>query len=251
MVTDALGRSQSVLLLGGTSEIGLATVGALVARGAQRVILAGRDPQGLERAATQLRPGPTVAVAPFEVTRTDEHAGTIDAVFEAGDVDVVVMAVGTLVDQADCEAHPAVAVHAGEVNFVGPLSVCLHAARRLREQGHGTLVVISSVAAERPRRVNFVYGATKAGLDAFARGLSDALVGTGASVLVVRPGFVRTRMTAGLPEAPFAVDPEDVARAVASGVASGRTVVWVPPALRPVMAVLRHLPRPLFRRLRR
>ena len=117
-----------------------------------------------------------------------------------------------------------------ETNFVGLVSVLIPIAERMRRQGHGTIVVLSSVAAERPRRANFVYGASKAGLDAFAQGLGDALVGAGVHVLVVRPGFVRTKMTAGRAAAPFAVTPDAVADAIAGGLRSGAHTIWVPPS---------------------
>jgi decaprenylphospho-beta-D-erythro-pentofuranosid-2-ulose 2-reductase len=123
------------------------------------------------------------------------------------------------------------------------------AANRLRAQGHGTLVVLSSVAGERARRSNFVYGASKAGLDAFAQGLGDALHPTGVRVLVVRPGFVHTKMTTGLKAPPLSTTPEAVAAAIVTGLASGAHTVWVPGPLRFVFSALRHLPRPLFRRL--
>jgi decaprenylphospho-beta-D-erythro-pentofuranosid-2-ulose 2-reductase len=129
------------------------------------------------------------------------------------------------------------------------VSMGLHVAGMFRSQGHGTLVVLSSVAAERARRDNFVYGSSKAGLDAFAQGLSDALVDVGARVLVVRPGFVHTRMTAGMKAAPFSTTPEAVANQVVRGLESGANVVWAPTVLRWVFAVLRHLPRGLWRRV--
>jgi decaprenylphospho-beta-D-erythro-pentofuranosid-2-ulose 2-reductase len=161
------------------------------------------------------------------------------------------VAVGVLGDQALSERDPDAAVEVFETNLVGPVAVLVRAGERLRAQGHGAIVVLSSVAAERPRRANFVYGASKAGLDAFAQGLGDALVGTGVDVLVVRPGFVRTKMTAGLPEAPFATTPEAVADEIADALARRAHTIWVPRRLRLVMAVLRLLPRPLFRQLRR
>jgi decaprenylphospho-beta-D-erythro-pentofuranosid-2-ulose 2-reductase len=161
----------------------------------------------------------------------------------------VLLAFGVLGEQAEQEADPATAVHVARVNYVGAVSAGLHCATRLRRQGHGVLVVLSSVAGERARRANFVYGSTKAGLDAFAQGLGDALHGSGAKVLVVRPGFVRSKMTAGRKEAPMTVTPEDVADAIVDGIRLGRHTVWVPAKLRLVMTVVRHLPRPLFRRL--
>jgi decaprenylphospho-beta-D-erythro-pentofuranosid-2-ulose 2-reductase len=111
------------------------------------------------------------------------------------------------------------------------------------------LVALSSVAGERARKANYVYGSAKAGMDAFYSGLGDDLAGSGVSVLVVRPGFVRSKMTADLPAAPLATTPEAVAAAIVDGVRRGRHTVWVPGAMRLVMAVVRHLPRPVFRRL--
>ena len=99
------------------------------------------------------------------------------------------------------------------------------------------------------RKANFVYGSTKAGLDGFAQGLGDSLVGSGASVLVVRPGFVHSKMTAGMKSAPFATTPEKVADAVATGLRRGSRTVWVPGILRLVFSVFRHLPGPVWRRL--
>jgi decaprenylphospho-beta-D-erythro-pentofuranosid-2-ulose 2-reductase len=127
----------------------------------------------------------------------------------------------------------------------------LAAAGRMRAQGHGIIVILSSAAAIRPRRANFVYGATKAGLDAFGRGLADALHGSGVRVVLVRPGFVTGRMTAGMPGAPLATTPGAVGAAVAKALANGGTTIWVPPALGVLAAAFQLIPRPLWRRLRR
>jgi decaprenylphospho-beta-D-erythro-pentofuranosid-2-ulose 2-reductase len=129
------------------------------------------------------------------------------------------------------------------------VSAGLAAARQLKAQGHGTLVVLSSVAGERVRRANFIYGSSKAGLDGFAQGLGDALAGSGARVMIVRPGFVRTKMTEGLPAAPLSATADAVADATVKGLAGGRAVVWVPALLRPVFMVFRHLPRVVWRKL--
>ncbi|MCW2758718.1 MAG: 3-oxoacyl-[acyl-carrier protein] reductase, partial [Nocardioidaceae bacterium] len=135
------------------------------------------------------------------------------------------------------------------VNVLGPMSVGVPLAEVMRRQGHGVIVALSSVAGERVRRSNFVYGSGKAGADGFYLGLGEALRGSGARVLVVRPGFVHTKMTAGLDSAPLSVTPEQVADAIVDGVARGRDLIWVPWALRPVMSVLRHVPRGVFRHL--
>jgi decaprenylphospho-beta-D-erythro-pentofuranosid-2-ulose 2-reductase len=119
----------------------------------------------------------------------------------------------------------------------------------MRRQGHGHIAVLSSVAGERARASNFVYGSSKAGLDAFAQGLGDSLHGTGVRMTVVRPGFVHTRMTRGMKSAPFATTPRVVGELTAAGMRKGRHTVWTPGILRYVFMVLRHVPRPIFRRL--
>jgi decaprenylphospho-beta-D-erythro-pentofuranosid-2-ulose 2-reductase len=140
-------------------------------------------------------------------------------------------------------------VEVAGVNYVGAASVMAALARRMSGQGHGTIVLLSSVAGERARKSNYMYGASKAGADAFAQGLGDSLGGSGVNVMVVRPGFVKTKMTAGLDPVPFSTTPDVVAGEIVKGLARGAHTVWVPPVLRVVMSVLRHVPRPVFRRL--
>lgn len=253
-MSDAFGRPASILVLGGSSEIAGAIVRALPRERLARVVLAGRPGPSLEAAAAALQSEgvPGVVTAAFDARDTATHESFVDNAFDAGDIDVVMLAFGVLGEQAEYEADPETAVAAAQVNYVGAVSVGLHVARRLRAQGRGTLVVLSSVAGDRPRRSNFVYGSTKAGLDAFAQGLADALHGSGAHVLVVRPGFVRTRMTTGLPEAPLTVDPDAVAAVVVAALRRGRSAtVYAPGALRVLMTGLKALPRPVFRRLPR
>ena len=138
-----------------------------------------------------------------------------------------------------------------QVNLVAAGSLLMRAAGRLREHAGGTIVVLSSVAAERPRRANVVYGASKAGLDSLAQGLADDLHGDGVRVLVVRPGFVRTKMTRGLEAAPLATTPQAVAAVTVAGLERGAHTVWAPPALRWAMLIMKLVPRPLFRRIER
>jgi decaprenylphospho-beta-D-erythro-pentofuranosid-2-ulose 2-reductase len=241
-VKDALGRVESVLVLGGGSEIGLATARALVGRGTRRLVLAARSPERLEGDAAALRAaGAEVALEPWDATDVAGQERAIAGLFERhGDLDVVLAVAGVL------DGAPAEVIG---TNFLGLAAAIAPAAERLRSQGHGTVVVLSSVAGERARRSNYLYGSSKAGLDAFAQGLGDALGGSGVGVLVVRPGFVHTKMTAGLDPAPLATTPEKVAEAIVAGLAHGSHTVWVPGVLRWVMSVLRHVPRPLFRRL--
>ena len=152
-------------------------------------------------------------------------------------------------DQEAFEADPAQAAEVVSVNLGGAVSVGLLVAEHLRAQGHGTLAVLSSVAGERVRADNAVYGATKAGLDGFAQGLGDRLVGSGARVMIVRPGFVHTRMTEGMDPAPLSTTADAVAEDIATGLRRRSDVVWSPASLRWLFAALRHLPRPLWRRV--
>ncbi len=248
---DALAEPQSVLVLGGTSEIALATVRLLPRARLRRVVLAGRASETLDAAVDELTAAgiPGVVSIEFDAKDTESHGRIVDSVFDGGDVDIVILAFGVLGDQLESEADPDLAVALATTNYTGAVSVGLHVARRLRAQGHGALVVLSSVAGDRARRTNFIYGSSKAGLDAFAQGLGDALHGSGARVLVVRPGFVRTRMTTGLKEAPLTVNPEDVGATIVGALRRGRDIVYAPGPLRFVMAGLKSLPRPVFRKL--
>ncbi|MEW2067427.1 decaprenylphospho-beta-D-erythro-pentofuranosid-2-ulose 2-reductase [Streptomyces sp. NPDC007346] len=247
---DAFGAPQSLLVLGGTSEIALATARRLTALRTRRVRLAGRPSPALEAAAVELRDrGADVRTVAFDALDTATHEEVLGKVFAEGDIDVVLMAFGITGDQARDEEEPSAAVQVAQTNYTGAVSAGLVCAGALQAQGHGSLVVLSSVAGERARRADFIYGSSKAGLDAFAQGLGDALQGTGVQVLVVRPGTVRTRAMTGQPEPPLSTTPEAVAGAIVTGLRRRSETVWVPGSLRVVMSALRHVPRPLFRRL--
>jgi len=241
-----------VLLLGGTSELGLAILEALPLAPGTEVLLAGRAGPRLEAAARQIqRLGGRVRMLPFEANALSSHAGLIDDAFAGGPVGLVICAAGILIPQQALDADPEQAGLLMQVNLTGHVTTLLAAAARLRRQGSGVIVILSSVAAVRPRRANFVYGAAKAGLDAFGRGLADSLHGSGVRVLLVRPGFVTGRMTAGMAPAPLATTPDRVGAAVAGALARGRSVVWVPRRLAVLAPLLRLIPRPAWRRLRR
>ena len=247
---DALGSVGSLLLVGGTSDIALATARRYLQERPLRVVLAARDTPRRVAAADELTAlGATVEVVDFDaddLALTERMAAKAAA---GGDIDVAVIAVGQLGDPDVLSGDPAAATALAQVNYVAPVAVGTALATHMRGQGHGVIVALSSVAGERARGSNYVYGSTKAGLDTFFSGLADSLVGTGVSVLVVRPGFVRSKMTEGLPAAPLATTPEAVADAIVTGVRKGRHTVWVPGAMRWVMSVLRHTPRAVFRRL--
>lgn len=241
-----------VLLLGGSSEIGIEVVRACAQPAGTRVALLGRDLQRLDAAAAQLRADgyATVTTAPLDADQLTSHEQALDDAFAAlGGADLVVLAVGVLGERGGMPSDLDAAVGVLRTNVLGAGSLLIRVASRLAAQGSGTLVVMSSVAGEVVRPANVVYGASKAGLDALALGLGDALRSRGVRVLVARPGFVRTRMTSALRSPPLATSPVAVGRAVARGLQRGRAIVWTPAGLRWVMLALRLVPRPVIRRL--
>ncbi|REE62890.1 decaprenylphospho-beta-D-erythro-pentofuranosid-2-ulose 2-reductase [Streptomyces sp. 3212.3] len=247
---DAFSPPKSLLILGGTSEIALATARRLIARRARTVWLAGRPSPGLRRAAEHLSElGADTRTVAFDALDPESHENVLGKVFTEGEIDLVILAFGVLGDQATDERDPMAAARVAQTNYTGAVSAGLVCARALQDQGHGALVVLSSVAGERARRADFIYGSSKAGLDTFAQGLGDALHGTGVHVMVVRPASVRTSGTQARDAVHLASTPEEIAAAIEIGLRRGSEVVWVPGALRLVMSALRHLPRALFRRL--
>jgi len=249
-VQDALGEVQSVLVLGGGSDIGRALCVRLARSRCRTVVLAGRPEDDMEPVADAARAAgaTTVELVEWDSTDVDSHRKVIDDVFDRfGSIDLVYVPAGILGSQEAFDADPTFAAKAVEINFGGLVSACLVVADRLEKQGYGTLVLMSSVAGLRARKDNFVYGSTKAGLDAFAQGLGDSLHGRGVRVVVVRPGFVRTKMTEGMDAAPFSTTPDKVAELIVAGLAKGQEIVWAPPLLQYPFFVFRLLPRFLWR----
>jgi decaprenylphospho-beta-D-erythro-pentofuranosid-2-ulose 2-reductase len=249
MKLDNLGRPGRVLLLGGSSEIGVAILAALSAPPGTEVILAGRDEERLAAAGKDL--SYQVRTVSFDATDTGSHQALIDGLFADGPLDLVISAAGILVPQPELDRDPQQAAVLVETNFTGHVTTLLATAGHMRALGGGTIVVLSSIAATRPRKATMVYGATKAGLDSFARGLTDSLHGTGVRVLLVRPGFVTGRMTAGMAPAPLSTTPAAVGAAVAKALAGNKKLIWVPPPLAGLSLAMRMVPRPLWRRVER
>lgn len=252
MVLDAVGNPQTILLLGGTSEIGLAICERYLQNAHARIVLAAmpNDP-GRDAAVAQMQAAGarSVELIDFEATEPDTHPKMIEAAFAGGDVDVAIVAFGILGDAEELWQNQHKAVQAVEINYTAAVSVGVLLAEKMRAQGFGQIIAMSSAAGERVRRSNFVYGSTKAGLDGFYLGLGEALREYGVRVLVIRPGQVRTRMSAHVKEAPLTVDKEYVANLAVTAAAKGKELVWAPAAFRYVMMVLRHVPRPIFRKL--
>lgn len=243
---------ETAVVIGGSSDIAAAVLKLLAPRRLRSVVLAGRSLENLVQVGNDLR---GIGLQSVHCRHLDVAVTASLAPFKAevveilGQVDLVLVAAGQLGTSAleDLGAEDVSSLVA--TNFAGPAALVTEFAKYMVHQGYGRVVVLSSVAGVRTRKANFVYGSTKAGLDGFATGLSDALAGTGVTVNVVRPGFVSTKMTAGMKPALFPVDAEAVARAIVRGLETGQQVTWVPPKLRYLFAVLRLLPSPLWRRL--
>ncbi|MEX2659759.1 MAG: decaprenylphospho-beta-D-erythro-pentofuranosid-2-ulose 2-reductase [Acidimicrobiales bacterium] len=249
---DALGNPQSALVLGGGSDIAVATLERMAGRRLSRAVLAGRSESSLGDAVARLTAAgcPDVRTAHFDALDATGHELAISALFaEHGGFDVVFVAFGVLGDQGQAEVDIDEALRIVQTNYTGAVTAMLASSRLLVAQGHGAIVLLSSVAGERARRSNFVYGSSKAGADALAQGLGDALHGSGVHVMIVRPGFVHSKMTKGMAAAPMSATPEEVAEAVVTGLEKRSRVVYAPAKLRYVFSVLRHVPRPVFRRL--
>ena len=252
MVINAVGNPQTILLLGGTSEIGLAIVAEYLKKAPARVILAAlpNDPLRDTAVAQAKDAGATaVELVDFDALDTASHPAVIDAAWAGGDVDVAIVAFALDGDPEELWQDQAKAVRVAAVNYTASVSVGVLLGEKFKQQGYGRIIAMSSVAGERVRRSNFVYGSTKAGLDGFYLGLGEALREYGVRVLVVRPGMVRTKFSAHVKEAPMTVDKEYIAEVVVAASGKGKDLIWVPGQFRFVMSALRHVPRPVFRKL--
>ena len=240
------------MIFGGRSEIGV-ELACRLAPGAT-VVLAARAADRLDAQVAMVRDAGAAAVHTVEFDADDlaGHGPLVSALTAGyGPIGVAVLAFGVLGDQVVAETDAAHAVAVVHTDYVTQVSLLTHLAVTMRTAGRGALVVFSSIAGARVRRANYVYGSAKAGLDGFAGGLSDALHGSGVRLLIVRPGFVIGRMTAGMKPAPLSSTPQQVAAAAARALARGRRAVWVPRALGPLVVVLRLLPHTIWRRMPR
>ena len=258
MVLDAVGNPQAILLLGGTSEIGLAICERYLRNSHARIVLADLpNHPGKDEAVAQMKAAGAKSVEwiDFDGVDTASHPKVIDAAFAGGDIDVAIVAFGLLGNAEELWQDQRKAVQIAQINYTAAVSVGVLLGEKMRKQGFGRIIAMSSVAGERVRRSNFVYGSTKAGLDGFYLGLGEALREYGVRVLVIRPGQVRTTTTlehwkaTGAKEAPFTVDKEFVAELAVTSAAKGKELVWAPGPVRYLMTVLRHIPRPIFRKL--
>ncbi|MFE3289609.1 decaprenylphospho-beta-D-erythro-pentofuranosid-2-ulose 2-reductase [Rhodococcus sp. NPDC059234] len=249
---NAVGNPQTLLLLGGTSEIGLAICEEYLRKAPMRVILAALPGDPLrEDAVSQMKAaGATeVDVVDFDALDTEGHPKVIDEAWSKGDVDVAVVAFALDGDAEELWQNQRKAVLVANVNYTASVSVGVLVGEKMKAQGFGRIIAMSSVAGERVKRANFVYGSTKAGLDGFYLGLGEALAPFGPRVTVVRPGMVRTQFSAHVKEAPLTVNKDIVATLAVAASDKGKEIVWTPGPWRFVMMGLRHVPRAIFRKL--
>ncbi|MGW5575333.1 SDR family NAD(P)-dependent oxidoreductase [Nocardia thailandica] len=241
-----------VLVLGGRSEIGV-EVARRLAPGRVVVLAARRSGElGDEVAAMRAAGAAAVHTVEFDADDVAGHAPLLEKLTaEHGPLGTAVLAFGILGDQARAEADPAHAVAVVHTDYVAQVSVLTTLATLFRAQGRGQIVAFGSIAGVRVRRANYVYGSAKAGLDGFVSGLGDALHGTGVQLLLVRPGFVIGRMTAGMDPAPLSSTPDQVADGVVRALRRGRTSVWIPGRLAVLAAIMRLVPQPIWRRMPR
>lgn len=238
------------LVLGGSSSIARAFAFE-AARGGDDVILAGRDLEDLERTAgdIRVRTGRKAEVLEFDAVAGEGHAAFVRACREKAKHLSVFLAFATMPPQAVLEADVALARHTVESTYVGAVSILLHLAPVLEAQKGGRIVVIGSVAGDRGRPKNFVYGSAKAGLHAFSEGLRARLFRSGVTVTTVKPGFTDTSMSWGQPGQFLVAAPEDLARACLSAARKGRETLYFPWFWRWIMLVIRNIPERIFKKL--
>jgi short-subunit dehydrogenase len=247
----------TIVLFGGRSEIGVATAARLAS--GKRVVLAARRPDDLTvESRILLAAGASdVHTIDFDADDVSGHSALVERIVaDHGPIEAAIIAFGILGDASRAETDVEHALQIAHTDYYAQISVITPLAVALRRQKSGTIIVYSSIAGVRVRKGNYVYGSTKAGLDGFASGLSDALHGSGVRVLLARPGFVVGAMTkdlmeSGVKPAPMSLTPDDVADAVAVAYRKGRREVWIPRRLSLVGFATRFVPRAIWRRMPR
>lgn len=243
--------SRRVLVAGATSAIAEETARLFAAEGAA-LFLAGRNEARLAAVADDLRARGAASVGTFALDFNDVacHAALLDAAEGAmGGLDVVLVAHGTLSDQKACAASPEETLRELATNFTSAAALLTLVANRFEARKAGVIAVISSVAGDRGRQSNYVYGSAKAGLSAFLSGLRNRLFKSGVAVVTIKPGFVDTPMTAHLPKNPLFASPGKVGRAIHAAIGARKDVVYVPGYWRLILAIIRAVPERLFKRL--
>ncbi|MCE4540918.1 MULTISPECIES: SDR family oxidoreductase [unclassified Caballeronia] len=242
---------KNIVIVGATSAIAIACARVWAAKGA-RFVLVARNGERLAQVSADLtaRGAQLAACHQLDIDDLDAHAAMLErAVAELRSIDVVLVAPGTLPDQSACEADPSVAVREFNTNATSLIALLTPLANVLEGQRHGALAVISSVAGDRGRPSNYLYGSAKAALSAFLEGLRARLFKKGVHVLTIKPGFVATPMTAGLPlPGPLVATPDKVAGDIVRGIERKKNVLYTPWFWWGIMAIIRNVPQFLFKR---
>lgn len=243
---------RKVMIVGATSAIARETARLFAAAG-DRLFLVGRNPERLQAVADDLkvRGSSEVPTAVADLDDVSKHPELIEAAAQAmGGLDTVLVAHGVLGDQRQAESDYATTEASLRTNFLSVVSLLTPVANRFEAQGHGTIAVISSVAGDRGRQSNYVYGTAKAALSTFLSGLRNRLYRSGVNVVDIRPGFVDTPMTAHLPKGPLFVGPDVVARGIHRAIQRRSDVVYLPRFWSLIMLIIRLIPEPVFKRLK-
>ena len=241
-----------IFIFGAASAIAEATARRFAVYG-NSFFLAARDGNKLEALAydLQVRGASRVAMAAADALDFDRHQALVNAAFEALDgLDTVLIAHGTLPDQKSCEESFEAARRAFEINALGVMSLLTHVANRFEAQGFGTIAVLDSVAGDRGRQSNYVYGAAKGAVSVFMQGLRSRLHRRGVHVLTIKPGWVNTPMTAAFRKGILWAGPQQIAGGIYAAIENKKDLVYLPWFWSPFMRVIRALPESVFKRLR-
>lgn len=241
----------NICIVGATSAIAEATTRHFAARG-DHLFLVGRSPDKLAMIADDMRVRGAAQVETFvlDVNDLDRHTEMLDAAEAAfGPLDVVLIAHGTLPDQRECEQSVAKTLEAFQTNAISTIALLTEIANRFEARGRGVIAVISSVAGDRGRQSNYVYGAAKGAVNIFTQGLRNRLAKKGVAVVTIKPGFVDTPMTAHLPKNALFASPEYVGARIFKAIERREDVVYVPWFWFIIMTIIRHIPERIFKRL--
>ena len=248
---DALHNPQTVLLIGGNSDIGFGIINELVKLNRiKKVIVTGTNKNSLNVKYRNIR---ELNIDVISVELNFEEAQNcklkLIEIFESNYVDMCIISTGYLPRKDLANIDSDLAAKAASINFIGPMISGIEALKAFSKQGKGTLIVLSTVGVEIPRKDIVIYGSTKIGLDYWARSMIKSISGTSIKIVLVKPGMVRTKMTENLKEVPFTVDVDYLARKIVKLYKQDKTIIWVPGILRYVIIVIRFLPRFISNRL--
>lgn len=244
---------QKIVIIGGTSAIAEHCARLWLERGASELLLIGRNAERLERVRADLmvrHPGCKISIMTASLTELPGIRKLVDAACEGSTSDIVLVAHGSLPDQTTCQHNLDEARQALEINAISPAIIAEAFAARLESAGHGQLILIGSVAGDRGRKTNYVYGSAKGLIERYAQGLQHRLAGTNVIVTLVKPGPTDTPMTAHLKDQGAKLaSAEAVAARIVDGAAKGKAVVYAPAKWEVIMLIIKHLPRFIFNKL--